>query len=100
MLKKKINVRVIGKIFNSFFWFLAERAFLSFIILSFIIVFSAGMVFYFYAYLPTINEPKAEIRIISVNEKDYNQFISNYSQRKEKFYSTEIENSGDPFYGD
>jgi len=100
MLKKKIDLKIIGRAFNSFFWLLAERAFLSFIILSFVIVFLAGMVFYFYAYLPIISEPKAEIRTISVNEKDYKQFILNYSQRKEKFYRIEIESPGDPFYGD
>ena len=100
MLKKKINKEFIGKAFNSFFWFLAERAFLSFIILSFIIFFSAGMVFYFYAYLPRVSEPEVEIKTISVNEELYQQFISNYSQRKEKLYTIGQEDLTDPFYGD
>ncbi|MBU3918705.1 hypothetical protein KKC63_02245 [Patescibacteria group bacterium] len=100
MLKKKIDKQLIANMFNSFFWFLAERAFLSLIILCLIIFFVAGMVFYFYAYLPTISEPKAEIRTISVNETVYKQFISNYSQRKEKLYTIGLEDSKDLFYRD
>jgi len=100
MLKKKINKQFIKEATNSFFWFLAERAFLSFSIACFIIFFVAGMLFYFYAYLPRVSEQKVEIKELSINEDTYQQFISNYSQRKEKLYTIGIEDLRDPFYGD
>jgi len=99
MLKKKINKQVIKKTINSFFWFLAERAFLSFIILCLIVFFAAGMVFYFYAYFPQKSESKIEIEELSIDEEIYQQFISNYSQRKEKLYTIEFDDFRDPFYG-
>jgi len=100
MLKKKINKQTIKTAVNSFFWFLAERAFLSFIILCFMIFFTAGIAFYFYAYLPAVSESKVEIREFSINEEIYQQFISTYSQRKEMIYTIGLDDLRDPFYGD
>jgi len=100
MLKKKINKQIIKTVIHSFFWSLAERAFLSFIIACLIVFFAAGIVFYFYAYLPRINEPEVVIQEFSINEEIYQQFISSYSQRKEKIYTIGLEDFKDPFYGD
>ena len=100
MLKKKINKQITKTAINSFFWFLAERAFLSFIILCIMVFFAAGTVFYFYAYLPQKSESKIEIEELSIDEEIYQQFISNYSQRKETIYTIGLEDLRDPFYGD
>lgn len=71
-----------------------------FIIFSVVCFLVALLIFYFYAYLPLHTEPVVEVKEISVNDKLFDDFVKNYTQRKEKFYKAGLELFEDPFYGE
>jgi len=98
MARKLISKRDFKLLLRKIFFFLGERAFLSFILFSFITLFAAALVFYFYAYLPTVEVSIVEIQEISVDAGAYNTFIENYSFRKQKVIEAGSKRIEDPYY--
>jgi hypothetical protein len=81
MSKKKIDFNKIREIFSRSIYFLGKKSFLVFIILTFIALFGAATVFYFYVYVPFNEEPEIEIKKINIDDTLYKNFIEDFTKR-------------------
>ncbi len=98
MFKAKINFQRIEKNSKKAVWFLGERAFISFMIFVFLALFAGGAIFYYYAFLVVTEEPVIAIKAIELDENLYQNFLDNYSQRKERSFEADFKIYFNPFY--
>lgn len=93
----KIDTKKIKKVFKRTAWFLAKKAFLSFIIFIFFALFVGGAIFYYYAFLVMNRQPEVEIKSIQLDEELYQRFLEHYRQRRERFDEVDLEVYFNPF---
>jgi len=93
----KIKTKKIKKKIYRFCEILAQRTFVSFLVLFFIILFISGIIFYIYGYLIVNQEVEIQTKQIQINDELYNQFLEYYIQRKDVFNSTDIKEYDNPF---
>ncbi|MEA3452761.1 MAG: hypothetical protein U9Q96_00280 [Patescibacteria group bacterium] len=98
MSKVKINFQKIKKISQKIVWFLGEKAFVSFIIFVSLMLLIGGAIFYYYGFLVVTKEPITVVKMIELDEKLYQNFLSNYAQRKQKFFEADFKTYANPFY--
>jgi hypothetical protein len=98
MSKVKINFQAIENSFKRVVWFLGERAFISFIIFVFLALFAGGAIFYYYGFLVVTEEPVIVIKTIELDENLYQNFLDNYTLRKQKFIEADFKTYSNPFY--
>jgi len=98
MFKVKINFEKIERNFKKIVLFLGERAFISFIIFVLLALFTGGAIFYYYGFLVITEEPIIATRVIELDENLYQNFLDNYTQRKQKFIEADFKTYSNPFY--
>ena len=98
MFKIKIDFQIIKKSIGKTIWFLGERAFMSFMVFLFLALFAGGAIFYYYSFLVVTKEPVIATNTIELDENLYQNFLDNYTQRKEKFIEADFKTYSNPFY--
>jgi len=93
----KIDLRKTKKILIKLSFKVAQRTFISFLVLFFIFLFISGVIFYKYGYLIANQEVEIYTKQIQINDKMYNQFLEYYIQRKNTFNLTEVKEYSNPF---
>jgi cell division protein FtsL len=97
MLKNKKQIKKIRAKINRLAWVVGEKAFLVFLILIILIILAGGAIFYRYGYLVVTETPDAEMRRIGLEEEIYQEFLKNYSLRKDIFHEADFKTYLNPF---
>jgi len=94
---RKIELEKIKLSFKKLPKLLGEKFFLTFLILLFLALILAGLIFYKYAIL--VQKEKIEIgeKILKFDEKTYQKILKIWQERERKFQESDLKTYPDPF---
>ncbi len=80
-------------------WVLAERSFLTSLILILLVLVLGGILYYRYDYLASKNEPKPDEVSLKLQKETYLSVLAEWQDRQAKFDAAGFKNWPDPFSG-
>ncbi len=96
-MNKNLNLNKIKIFFKKLPEWLAEKYFLTFLILSIFAFFIGGLVFYKYWYLIEKTTPLVSEKILKIETESYKDLLNSWDLLSKKFEGADSKNYKDPF---
>lgn len=96
---KKINLKKLRYFLGKLPRILAEKPFLTFLVLLLFFLILSSLIFYKYSILSDKAKPEISEKPLAFNEKTYNDILQIWQERKEKFEAADKKEYPNLFWG-